>query len=140
MANLLHVGTIELVSLISGKINDVPAKIDTGADSSSIWASQISEADGKLSFVLFAESSPFYSGEVIVTKDFTRSRIKNSFGHTERRYKTTLQVGIGGKKINAKFTLANRKNNTYPVLIGRRTLAGKFLVDVGSKTSKSELG
>jgi hypothetical protein len=39
MKQLAHIGTIELVSLPNDAIQDIPAKIDTGADGSVIWAS-----------------------------------------------------------------------------------------------------
>jgi hypothetical protein len=67
---------------------------------------------------------------VLTTKKFSVASIKNSFGHTEFRYKVTLKVRLGGRVIRIRFTLANRENNSQPILIGRRTLHGKFLVDV----------
>jgi glutathione synthase/RimK-type ligase-like ATP-grasp enzyme len=108
----------------------VPAKVDTGADSSAIWASDIYEKDGTLYYTLFDKVAPFYTGDVLTTKKFSVASIKNSFGHTEFRYKVTLKVRLGGRVIRIRFTLANRENNSQPILIGRRTLHGKFLVDV----------
>ena len=131
--NLVQIGINLLISLPDDGVYDVPAKIDTGADSSAIWASQIEVNDGELSFVLFEKDSPHYTGKVIKTKEFTTSKIKNSFGHVERRYKVKLKAEIAGRLINVRFTLANRGNNSYSVLIGRKTLHGKFLVDVSHK-------
>lgn len=111
-------------------IKKVPAKVDTGADSSSIWASSIKEKNGTLTFALFAPTSPYYTGKEITTKDYEVASIKNSFGHSEIRYKVTLAATIEGKQIKVRFSLANRAENNYPVLIGRRTLHGRFLVDV----------
>jgi len=116
-------------------IQNIPAKVDTGADSSSIWASNIKEKNGTLSFILFAPTSPFYTGKEITTRDFEVASIKNSFGHTEIRYKVTLGAVIEGKPIKIRFSLSNRSENSYPILIGRRTLHGRFLVDV-SKAGK----
>ena len=127
---LTHIGTFELVSLPGDNIFDIPAKIDTGAYSSAIWASKISQHDSELSFVLFDRSSPYYTGEVITTHDYATALIKNSFGHTETRYKIRLSAIVAGRPIRARFTLANRSANRYPILIGRRTLRGKFLVEV----------
>jgi hypothetical protein len=39
-------------------------------------------------------------------------------------------VVINGEAFSTTFTLANRTRNHFPVLIGRHTLEGKFLVDV----------
>lgn len=126
------VGPKELVDFPKQGLLGVPAKVDTGADSSAIWASDIMEKDGVLQFVLFDRVSPFYTGEVLTAHKFSVASIKNSFGFAEFRYKVTLQVRLAGRLINVRFTLANRENNSQPILIGRRTLHGKFLVDVAA--------
>ncbi len=111
-------------------LKNIPAKVDTGADSSAIWASSITEEDGVLSFVLFDIGSPYYTGERIHSNDFSIISIKNSFGTTEFRYKVAIVTRIEDRDIKVRFTLANRANSSQPVLIGRRTIQGKFLVDV----------
>lgn len=114
-----------------GHVVDVPAKVDTGADSSSVWVSRIHiTPTGVLEFVLFDKGSPFYTGEVIRRTAYRVAHVKNSTGHAEVRYRTQLSVRIGGRRIRAFFNLSDRRKNQFPVLIGRRTLAGKFLVDV----------
>jgi glutathione synthase/RimK-type ligase-like ATP-grasp enzyme len=127
---LAHIGTTELIDLPDYALDGVPAKIDTGADSSAIWASNIVEDDGILSFVLFGASSLFYSGQTIKTDKYTKVTVKNSFGHAEQRYRTDIKVRLGQKTIKVKMNLANRSTNRYPVLIGKRTLRNKFVVDV----------
>jgi glutathione synthase/RimK-type ligase-like ATP-grasp enzyme len=109
---------------------DIPAKIDTGADSSSIWASDIKEENGVLSFRLFDKTSPLFTGELITTRDYKIISVKNSFGVAEYRYKVKLPVVMEGRKMQALFTLADRSRNSHPILIGRKTLRGKFIVDV----------
>jgi len=131
--SLIHVGITESVSLPDYSINDVIAKIDTGADSSAIWASNITERNGELSFSLFGLGSTYYNGESIKTKRYSLVTIKNSFGHKEVRYRVYIKVLIANRLINAKVTLADRSNNKFPILIGRRTLRGKFLVNVSKK-------
>ncbi len=140
---MAHLGTKELIGLPEYGINGVPAKIDTGADSSAIWASQITEQEGELSFVLFGPASPHYKGQVIRTRQYSIVQVKNSFGHQEHRYKVNLKIRMADRNIKVRITLANRSSNRYPVLIGRRTIKGKFLVDVSkhnlSKTTQSLL-
>lgn len=117
-----------------GYVNRVPAKIDTGADKSSVWVSDINVSqDGQLSFVLFGRKSPYYTGEIIKTANFSVSKVRNSTGHEQIRYRTEILVNIAGKQVKALFTLSDRSLNTYPVLIGRRTLHNRFLVDVAKK-------
>ncbi len=136
MPQLQHIGNVELVSLPNDGIKAVPAKVDTGADGSAIWASDIHEKDGLLTFRLFDRPSPFYNGKKLKTRHFQIRSVKNSFGETEFRYKVRLKTIIGGRTIWVRFTLANRANNRFPILIGRRTLHGKFLVDVTKSALK----
>jgi hypothetical protein len=129
------IGSTEYVS-VEG-IEKVPAKIDTGADSSSIWASDIKvEKDGTLSFKLFAPDSPHYTGETIQCKDYKVSVVRSSNGNEQIRYRTKLSLIINGRKIASKMTLSDRSRNNFPILIGRKTISGKFLVDVSKFNTK----
>lgn len=110
----------------------LPAKVDTGADLSSIWATKIKEIDDELQFVLFDTQSKHYTGDIIKLpkSGYRLTRVANSFGHKELRYVVKLPIEVAGRKINATFTLADRSKKLYPILLGRRMLKGKFLVDV----------
>ncbi len=109
----------------------IPAKVDTGADSSSIWASNIHiTPDHQLEFCLFGPKSPLYTGETITTDEFKVQRVRSSTGEVTVRYRVSLPTVIAGKRIRANFTLYDRSSNNFPVLIGRKTLKNRFLVDV----------
>lgn len=123
------IGSTEYIS-VEG-IENIPAKIDTGADSSSIWVSNlIVSEDGVLSFSLFDKNSEFYTGEKITRTDFSTLVVRSSNGQEEIRYRTTLSIKLGTKSLETNFTLASRRRNQFPVLIGRKTLRDNFLVDV----------
>lgn len=124
------IGSVELVDFPELQIQDVPAKVDTGADNSAVWASDISMDQGVLSYTLFAPGSSFYTGTKVQTKDFRTTAVKNSTGHTEFRYKVQLLVAIGSRRIRTWFNLSDRAGMTYPVLIGRNLLRNKYVVDV----------
>lgn len=112
-------------------IKDIPAKVDTGADSSAIWASHIRmNAKNNLEFRLFGPKSPLYTGETLTATDFSVKQVRSSNGQVALRYCIPLTVKIGGRTIRTYFTLANRARNRFPILIGRKTLQNKFLVDV----------
>lgn len=109
----------------------VPAKVDTGADSSSVWASNIRVTeDGKLQFTLFAEGSPHYTGEVITRDTYGVAVVRSASGHVQIRYRAEFSLRIRRKRVKAMFNLSERSNNKFPVLIGRRTLKHKFMVNV----------
>ena len=124
------VGRAERVDFPDGAITGVPAKIDTGAYRSSVWASNIYEKDGLLHFTLLGPASPYYSGEECTVKKFEVVEVENSFGHKEERYSIQLRMRMGSKTVRSNFTLADRSKKTYPVLIGRRHLRGRYVVDV----------
>lgn len=115
---------------VSG-IRRIPAKVDTGATVSSIWASEIHlTKDNQLQFCLFAKGHDLYTGEVITVDNFKVRSVRNSTGQETVRYMVSLPTSIRGKRIRISYTLADRSRNDFPVLIGRRALNGKFLVDV----------
>lgn len=126
------IGRVEKISLPELGIRNVHAKIDSGADLSSIWATGIKEENGILTFKLFGRKSAHYTGkEISFTKPhYLLTRVANSFGHKELRYVVKLQLVLGGRTIVGTFTLADRSRKTYPVLIGRKLLNRKFLIDV----------
>ena len=124
------VGRSILIAFPDQDVADVPAKVDTGAYRTSIWASDIRVEDGLLKFCLFGEGSPFYSGEVLEFSDFDTVNVENSFGESEDRFTVVLPVAVGERVINASVSLADRSAKSYPVLIGRRMLRNRYLVDV----------
>ncbi|MGB4957811.1 MAG: RimK/LysX family protein [Candidatus Saccharimonas sp.] len=107
----------------------VHARIDTGAKTSAIWASNISETGGVLQFHLFNEASDHFANEVISTSNYSQTVVASSNGATEIRYKVKLPVVLKNRRINASFTLTDRSSQVYPLLIGRNVLRGKFIVD-----------
>lgn len=130
------IGSTEYVEIAG--VKNIPAKIDTGADSSAIWASDINmEENGTLVFSLFGKKSPFFTGQRLKTTDYRAKSIRSSHGDTQVRYRVKLPLKLGNKSFETTFTLANRSRNNYPVLIGRRTIKGEFLVDT-SKTNVNQ--
>jgi ribosomal protein S6--L-glutamate ligase len=139
--NLTTIGRAEKIDLLDFDLLNVPAKVDTGADTSAIWASSIGEKEDGLYFVLFGPESPNYTGVIqrFTRPDYTLTRVANSFGQKELRYKVKLRVRVKGRVIRATFTLSDRSEKVYPVLLGRRLLHGKFLVDVTDGEPLAEL-
>lgn len=136
-SDIVIIGPVEKIGLPEQNIEEVPARIDTGARTSAMWASNYKEANGKLSFTLFAKGSPYYTGKAVTTDDYHIRKVASSTSDYERRYTVWLVVVIRGRRIRAKFTLANRSRQTYPILLGRNVLRGKFIVDVkGVKPGK----
>lgn len=125
------IGRTATASFPTDGIVDVPVKIDTGADRSSIWASNLSlDEKNVLHFTLFDTASPYYSGKVHKATHYTALLIRSSNGTAQVRYRVELAIILANRRIRGTFTLADRSRNTYPVLIGCALLRNKFLVDV----------
>jgi len=129
---LTVIGRAERVELPQLGLARVPAKIDTGADASSIWATGSVDSKGRLDVVFFGPDSPLYDGKI---HTFSKSaygvtRVSSSFGHREIRYKLKLKIKVNDRIINGSFTLADRSKKLYPILLGRSLLRNKFIVDV----------
>jgi hypothetical protein len=131
MFNDLHIiGAITELQFTGLNANLIPARVDTGATTSAVWASNIKLDGDKLTFNLFDKTSPYYDGRLISVTEFKTKDIRSTNGAVERRYVVKLPIQVNGRKIRASFTLANRERQVYPVLIGRNILRGKFAVDV----------
>lgn len=126
------IGRAEKIDLPEQSLLEVPAKVDTGADVSALWASDISVTGEGLRFRLFGPGNTFYTGKYLIFPNgsYGTTRVSSSFGHRQLRYTIRVPIRLAGRRILATFTLTDRSNKTYPILLGRRLLHGKFVVDV----------
>lgn len=128
--NVKIIGRREFVSFPLLHISHIEAKIDTGAYTSSIHCKEITIKEENGNSVLYFK----LLNDIEYRCDtFTKKKIKNSFGEIEERYIIKTLISIGRKRIHTTVSLSDRGNMRYPVLIGRRLLKGKFIVDVNLK-------
>lgn len=124
------IGRTEMVDFPRLNLYNIPAKIDTGAYSSSLHCHNIYELDDVLYFQLADPSEPTKKLKPQRFELYSQKSIKNSFGEMELRYTIKTTVRLGKKQVNTSINLSNRGLMKYPVLIGRKLLKGNFLVDV----------
>lgn len=106
------------------------AKIDTGAYTTALHCHDIKEKNGVLHFKLLDPSHPEYNEQDQKFTEYSQKEIKNSFGEIEKRYIIKTIIQIGEKRIKAVISLSDRGSMRYPVLIGRKLLKNRFVVDV----------
>jgi hypothetical protein len=130
------IGRSEVLSVVGFGMSDIPAKTDTGAYRSAIHADRITlDKKGQLHFRLLGGHPVCGSMATdMVTKHFSEVWIANSFGHREKRYEVKLRVKLGPKIFTAAFTLADRSKKIYPILLGRKLLSDRFLVDTAESS------
>ncbi len=128
------IGRREKFSLPEWGLKNVTGKIDTGAYTSSIHCEYVEEKenDGKkaLYFKVLDPSDKNYNGKILKSENYSQKKVKNSFGQAEIRYKVTTKVIMFGVEFDAEFTLTDRSKMRNPILLGRKILIGRFIVDV----------
>ncbi|MEJ0072533.1 MAG: RimK family alpha-L-glutamate ligase [Candidatus Saccharibacteria bacterium] len=125
-------GSSENVSFPELGLIDIPARTDTGARTSTIWASNIQVIGDELQFTVFGKGHPGHSGKKITMTDFAQLTVTPSNGIAEERYVVKLLVALRDRRMRVSFTLADRSTQTYPILLGRNILKKRFIVDVSA--------
>lgn len=114
-------------------LQNIDVKIDTGAYGSAIHCHQIEEVIHKgekaIKFKLLDPSHPKYNEKEFIVTDYSSKEVKNSFGQTEKRYVFSTIIRLFGENIAEEFSLTERGEMKYPVLLGRKLLIGRFIVD-----------
>jgi len=130
----MHIlGRSDKVDLPQLGVFDIYAKVDTGAYTSSLHCQEAGVIDGVLEFVLLDEAHPEFTGSRFRFRDFEVRAIRNSFGEVERRFVIVTTLRIFDEEITTEFSLCNRGSLKFPVLIGRKIIRNRFLIDVEQK-------
>jgi hypothetical protein len=124
------VGRREKISIIDLDLYDLDAKIDTGADSNALHCDDIEIEDEWVSFTLLDEVHESYHGKRIKMPLYKLKKVKSSNAEVQLRPSIKVKVAFYGKQYTTIVSLTNRKDMKYPMLIGRRFLNKRFLVDV----------
>ncbi len=114
-------------------LQNIDVKIDTGAYTSSIHCELIEEHGngerGRIHFRLLDKSHPEYNNREFSYSNYRQKKVKNSFGVSEKRFVIETSIILFGEKFTTQFTLSERGEMRYPVLLGRKLLKRRFLVD-----------
>lgn len=131
------IGRIERVNIPQLDLYNVNAKIDTGAYRGSIHAENIKvvrmkkSGERKLKFNVLDPEHPENDTRVYKVSKFKKVKVRTSQTEFENRYAILLKIEIAGEELKTYLSLSDRKDMRYPILIGRKALKRKFLVDVG---------
>jgi len=125
----ITIGAVEEVVLLKWGV-ELPARIDTGAASSSLDARSLKIKNNIVTFKLREE----HGGRLIKLPILEYRRIRTSVGR-ERRPVVLMDLCLGSLHILTQVTLADRSHLKYPLLVGRRVLKGNFVVDVSRRNT-----
>lgn len=134
------VGTTELISIIDLELYDLDAKVDTGADSNALHCDHIYiDENNFVHFTLLDEIHESYNDKRLVMPLYKLKRVKSSNGEMQERASIRVSVEFFGRRYKTVISLTNRSDMKYPMLIGRKFLANKFLVDVSKEYLSKQL-
>jgi len=138
---LVILGWHEQISIPQLGIESAFAKMDTGADGSSLHARDIIVID-KLDLVEFSaptlrrqsscKSWPGGGVRRVRAPLVAQRMVRSSNGEEEPRPVIRSRVRLGNLEFDVDFSLTSREGMRFPVLIGRNALAGRFLVNANS--------
>lgn len=122
------IGSVEQVSITELRLKAIDAKVDTGAKSSSIHCESVKTTGGTVHFTILnpedQNAAELHSLPVAMIET-----VRSSNGITERRIFVRLTITLGAVSAETLVSLADRSSMKYPMLLGRRFLSGRFLVD-----------
>ncbi|QFR43822.1 ATP-dependent zinc protease family protein [Sulfurimonas xiamenensis] len=128
------IGAKEIISIIDLQLYDLDAKIDTGADSNALHCDDIFVDENNIvHFKLLDKVHEAYHGKKMQIPLYQMKKIRSSNGKLQERPSIRVKVNFFGKEYTTVISLTNRSDMKYPMLIGRKFLANKFLVDVSKK-------
>ena len=132
------IGRAEEIDIV-GVALGVPAKIDTGAYRSSIHATsaKVVTVDGvkTLRYCILGHKNAVIKRD-LETTEFSEVGVTSSNGQSEVRYEIKLRIKLANKVFKTSFSLSERSNTLYPILVGRTALANRYLVDAARTSIK----
>lgn len=135
------IGRVERIDLPDWDLFTLDAKIDTGAFSSSLHCHHIEkfEKDGGqwVRFNLLDPEHDAYNELLMELPVSDERSVKSSNGISEERIFVETTIVLFEQKLNIELSLSNRAEMKYPILLGRKFLRKRFVVDV-SRTYLSE--
>ncbi|WP_044400677.1 RimK/LysX family protein [Lacinutrix sp. Hel_I_90] len=127
------IGRIDKADFPTLDLFDIDIKIDTGAFTSSMHCHKVIEEDNLLKCLFFDKEHPNYNRKIIVFKNYSTTKVKSSNGIVQNRYIVKTSIILFDKKYKINLTLSTRDEMKYPILIGRKFLSKKFIVDIDLK-------
>jgi len=132
-------GRRELVDFPAFALRGVEAKVDTGAYTSAIHCTNIhiETPAGQPPLLVVQLLDPGHEGTdglPLAFAEFALRDIRSSNGEVQERYVIRAVVQLYGENFEAEFSLSDRSDMKYPVLLGRSLLReGRFVVDVAKR-------
>lgn len=124
------IGYAERVALPDWGVRALTAKVDTGALSSALHVENICEwEDGWVSFDLILDGARKRTRKNVDARLARHGQVRSTTGELETRVFVRTKLVLGEVERDIEVGLVDRTRMNYRMLLGRRALAGRFVVD-----------
>lgn len=127
------IGRKDVVDFPKLELFNIDIKVDSGAYTSSFHCHSIQEENNELKCQFLDPKHEKYHEKYFIFKDFTQKMVKSSNGIIENRYLIRTEILIFNEIYPIELTLTERGSMKFPVLLGRKFLSKKFMVDTAKK-------
>ncbi|SHM74928.1 RimK/LysX family protein [Polaribacter sp. KT 15] len=139
----ITIGRIDKADFPELSLTDIDVKIDSGAYTSSIHCSNIKEItvddSTYIRFKLLDPEHDLYNNKEFTFKNYASKIVKSSNGISETRFMIHTEIIMFQKKFPIYLTLSERKDMKFPILLGRKFLNKKFVIDTIKKDLSHKL-
>jgi hypothetical protein len=86
-----------------------------------------------LKVVFLDDKHAAFTGREMSFKQFRTKRVKSSTGQVQERFFVFGSIQIAAQQFETEFSLTMRQGMRYPILLGRKVLNKRFVVDTSKK-------
>ncbi|TXB63997.1 peptidase [Vicingus serpentipes] len=133
MNKKIVIGRQDIADFPDLKLVEIPIKIDSGAYTSSFHCHNIEEfiekGVKKIKCNFLDPEHEQYHEKEFVFENYKIRKVKSSNGITEERYSVVTKIEIFNQLLPIELTLTERGSMRFHVLIGRKFLSKKFVID-----------
>lgn len=133
MTKKIIVGWREMLALPELGIEQIKAKVDTGARSSCLHTFKIEPFNKEDELWVRFWIHPIQKNDDFVqvceAQVIDQRTVKDSGGHEEQRYVISTMLRFNGEEWPIEVTLTNRENMLFRMLLGRTAMNDRIIVD-----------
>ena len=139
----ITIGRVDKADFPNLMLEDIDVKVDSGAYTSSVHCCNIkeiiSEGASLIQFTLLDSEHPFYNNKEFTSKNYASKIVKSSNGIAEKRFMIQTEIVIFNQTFPIYLTLSERSDMKFPILLGRKFLNKKFVIDTAKKNLSFKL-
>lgn len=137
MKTRILIGRQDVADFPELSLFEIPVKIDSGAYTSSLHCHNIVEFEvngtKKIKCNFLDPEHEQYHEKEIIFEHFKKRRVKSSNGIVEIRYSISTEIILFKTNYPIELTLTERASMKFSVLLGRKFLSKKFIINPAIK-------